>query len=119
MALEKGAHWPLRVHGVSDPRRCGARRSLGGPKRGKRGDYELILPMCARCHIQVFDKSLAEVHVDRISPLCDPIGHLVADAGRLFTSMSTLLGLAVLWFLGPSAAVKLLAALVAYVVGKL
>jgi len=116
-ALENGVHKPVKINYKIKPSRCGAIKTLGSPRKGKKEDYEIPLPPCMRCHIIVY-KDRTEVHVDSISPRCDPFIHLAVDATKIFTAGTAFLALLVAWLLGTGASSVLLAALTAYIWGK-
>jgi hypothetical protein len=95
------------VHTDSAPATCGLARSVGAPKRGKRGDYELTAPDCSRCHVVELASGLLEIHVDRVSPRCSLLGHIFVDSWHHVAWVNGVLGLAGfvlgqlwLWLLG-------------------
>ncbi len=116
-ALDRGLHKTITLSRI-DPVLCGARKSLGSPRKGKKGDYEIPLPPCMRCHIVEYEDRL-EVHVDSISPLCDPITHLVLDATRDFALATTSIAMALLGVMGSLFSASLLASLAAYTLARL
>ncbi len=73
---------------------CGLRRTLGAPKPGKLADYELTGPDCSRCHVVLLRGGLSEVHADRVSPRCSPLGHLLVDAWKLVVWVHGAVGVA-------------------------
>ena len=83
------------VAGV-DPASCGARRTLGSPRRGKVADHEIPLHDCSRCHVVVGRDGVLEVHRDAVSPLCSPLGHLMLDAWKHLVGAQGVVGLAVM-----------------------
>ncbi len=90
--------WRLRgfriyVKGTGRLEGCGLQRTLGSPRRGKRGDYELRFNDCSRCHLVVFNDGHAEVHIDRVSPTCSPLGHVLVDAWKPLAWVQGLLGM--------------------------
>lgn len=67
---------------IGSPLDAGAERSIG-LFRGQTADFRWTLPDCSGAHAQEF-ASYYELHIDQISPSCDPIGHLQADAPGAF-----------------------------------
>ena len=118
LALEKGLHRNVVVREDVNPRLCGAYRTLGSPRRGKIGDYEIPFPPCMRCHIVAYEDRL-EVHVDRVSPRCDPLVHLAVDATKIFTIGSTLIALLLTWIAGQGVVACFLASMATYIISRL
>jgi hypothetical protein len=108
-----GAVLRVEKYQVQHPRDAGMKPSMGLPL-GQRGDWRFPAPGCGGLHVRDF-LDCYTAHLDRVNPVCDPVGHVVSDTPQIAggLALGALLGLA----LGKSKEAALVGALFGGILG--
>jgi hypothetical protein len=76
-----GTLFRVEKHLAQHPRDGGLHPSFGLPV-GQQADYRLGYPNCGGLHVRDYGTYYV-AHLDRVNPVCDPVGHIVQDTPNL------------------------------------